>query len=375
MTDTNDLMLAGMPTPRAAGEVQISALPEATTPISETDITNIKQGVEDKKVTVKDLLAPHADKTGNVHNMTKADLNLGNVMNYPITDAVNDKDSQKYASAMAVALVSERLDKQTPVGHLLLSLNPANPSTLGYVGTWDYVGKGRTLIGYDPADAQRPIGSEIGFDSCSIGVNNMPAHSVKVTGTVGDGGGHLHSVNISTQSGGEHSHAVNIGTTQSGDHTHPINMSTYGSGAHSHSFSGSTSNSGVHHHTIPFRANGGVGGRENDIMKTNSYGGYNASVATSDSGQHTHSFSGGTSGVGDHQHSIVGNTHGAGNHTHTVSGNTNSAASHVHNVSGNTASVGNHTHSIDLTSQSIGGGQPISVVQKSLIVYFWQRTA
>lgn len=378
MTDTNTLQLSGIPTPRAAGEIQISALPEASTPINENDITNIKQGVEDKKVTVRDLLAPHASRTGNVHNMTPADLGLGQLSNYPITDAVDDKNSQKYASAMAVALVSERIDKMHPVGDIILSMNSANPSTYGYVGTWELAGKGRTLVGFDPANAQRPVGTEFGAENINIGVNNLPAHTVRLTGTVAAAGDHNHSININTTGAGQHTHNVNAQTTAAGDHAHGVHIGTTAEGNHSHSFSGNTSVAGQHNHGAPVEA------VWNDypqaIVPASYWGGgrgtfWNSRSSTSTDGNHSHSVSGGTSNAGQHTHIVSGNTNGVGAHQHTLNTTTSQVEAHIHNVSGNTAQSGQHTHQIDLTSQSVGGGQSISVAQLSLVTYIWTRTA
>lgn len=373
-----DLMVAGIPTPRAAGEIQISALPEATTPISENDITNIKQGVEDKKVTVRDLLAPHANKTGNVHNMKPADMGLGNVKDYPITDAVNDKDSKKYASAMAVALITERLDKQTPLGHILLSTNAENPANCGYIGEWAYLGQGRTLIGYDPNNAQRPVGTQIGADTVNIGVNNLPAHTMKLTGVVAEAGGHAHNINTNTSDAGTHNHTVNLSTAGAGGHAHSFNVNTSGAGAHSHGFSGNTSTTGRHNHGAPVEADWNDYHTAN-VPASNWQGSrrvfYGSRSSTSWDGDHAHSFSGGTSGVGDHVHNVSGNTSGVGDHAHTISGGTGQVGNHNHNVSGTTTQVGGHTHSIDLTTQSIGGGQALNVMQASLVVYIWTRIA
>jgi hypothetical protein len=371
MTDTNDLMLVGIPTPRAAGEVQISALPEATTPISENDITNIKQGVEDKKVTVKDLLAPHADKTGNVHGMTKADLDLGNVMNYPITDAVNDMDSNKYASAKAVALVTERLDKQTPIGHLLLSLNETNPAQSGYIGTWEVVGKGSALVGFDPNNQQRPLGSQYGSDTVTIGVNNMPAHSVRLTGVVSEAGSHEHTVNINTNGSGRHTHTVTGQVDAAGSHAHSVNLSTSQAGNHVHTFSATTSESGNHvHGGVAARTDAWtIGGQQWQNFNFRNYG------TTDAAGNHAHSVSGSTSNAGNHTHSISGDTTAQPAHQHNVNLVTSQVDNHTHNVSGSTTNSGLHSHNIDLTSQSIGGSQPISVCQLSLVVYVWKRVA
>lgn len=364
--------------PRAAGEIQISALPEATTPINENDLTNIKQGVEDRKVRVADLLAPHASRTGNVHNLTPADINLGQVMNYPITDAVNDKSSNKYASAMAVALVSERIDRLFPVGHVMLSLNAANPSTYGYVGTWELRAKGRTLVGHDPANAQRPVGSEFGSSSVTLGMSNLPAFTVRVTGAVSSGGGHVHAVNLGTTGAGSHSHTSTGNTNGSGNHNHSFNVNASWGGNHAHSFSGNTSQIGNHNHGAPVESdwNDYAG---NNVPASYWSGGrrvfYNARTSTSWDGAHSHSFSGGTSGAGDHTHNVSGNTSTENAHVHSFSVSTNTVDNHTHNVSGNTATAGDHTHNIDLTSQSMGGGQAFDISPLALVTYIWVRTA
>lgn len=377
---------------RAIGEIQISALPEAVTPISVTDITNIKQGVSDKKVTIDDLLAPHASKTGNVHRLVPSDINLGNVKDYPITDAVNDKSSDKYASAMAVALVSERLDNMFPVNHVMMSLNAANPSTYGYVGTWSFLGKGHTLIGFDADKPEIPVRTVLGADEKRITVANLPSHNFKVNGSVVAAGDHSHSINLNTASDGAHTHSINFNTSGAGDHSHTVNINTNAAGDHIHSLGGSSSSAGDHAHYC-FTANPNNYGNatnsgsrtaatgvkrvwtdRDDYMLLESWGGGDVGL-TSTNGGHNHNISGTANTSGSHAHNINGNTGGVGGHVHSINGTTSQVASHTHSVNGNTANTAAHTHQIDLTTSPIGSDTPINVMQKSMVVYIWTRTS
>ncbi len=49
----------------AVGEIQISALPQAALPIDLSDIFHLKQGIEDKRCTLEQLLAPHSSLRNN----------------------------------------------------------------------------------------------------------------------------------------------------------------------------------------------------------------------------------------------------------------------------------------------------------------------
>ncbi|EBU9407124.1 phage tail protein, partial [Salmonella enterica subsp. enterica serovar Typhimurium] len=53
----------------AVGEIQISALPQAALPIDLSDILHLKQGIEDKRCTLEQLLAPHSSLRNNPHGV------------------------------------------------------------------------------------------------------------------------------------------------------------------------------------------------------------------------------------------------------------------------------------------------------------------
>lgn len=65
----------------AIGEIQINALPEASLPLRLTDIMHLKEGVEDRRATLGDVLYPHTSRTDNPHAVTKGQVGLSNVVN------------------------------------------------------------------------------------------------------------------------------------------------------------------------------------------------------------------------------------------------------------------------------------------------------
>lgn len=65
----------------AIGEIQINALPEASLPLRLTDIMHLKEGVEDRRATLGDVLYPHTSRTDNPHAVTKGQIGLSNVVN------------------------------------------------------------------------------------------------------------------------------------------------------------------------------------------------------------------------------------------------------------------------------------------------------
>lgn len=390
----------------AVGEIQISALPQAALPIDLSDIFHLKQGVEDKRCTLEQLLAPHAslrnnphgvtksqvgldnvinslqlvaannlsdivnvaearanlqimssdevnsliqrhiDDKSNPHNTTKAQVGLSNVQNWTTSNLYNE-DADKYATAKAVNNLYKAIQASYPVGTIHLSVNSANPSTyLLCGGTWELVSKGRALVGYDTDS--RPVGSTFGSQTVALTNNNLPAHTHSIYLT---GGGHTHSASVSISSfdyGSKSTSTFDYGT-----------KATDGAGAHAHTFSGTTSNEGNHNHRVPMRGNDRGG---SNAITASADAGVGYAVYTDLAGAHTHSFSGTTSSSGAHSHTVA-----IGAHSHTVN-----IGSHSHTGTV-TVSSSEHTHSG--TSGSVGGGQAFSVEQPSFVVYVWQRTA
>ncbi|HAN4491072.1 TPA: phage tail protein [Escherichia coli] len=394
----------------AVGEIQISALPQAALPIDLSDIFHLKQGIEDKRCTLEQLLAPHSSLKNNPHGVTKTQIGLDNVINAlqlvaanNLSDIVNvaearanlqimsseevnnlvqqhikdksnphnttkaqvglsnvqnwttsnlyNEDADKYATARAVNNLYKAVQASYPVGTIHLSMNSANPSTyLICGGTWELVSKGRALVGYD--SDTRPAGSVFGASTVTLSVNNMPQHSHSVSLS---GGGHTHNATVSIS-------AFDYGTktTNSFDYGTKTTNTT---GNHNHVGSGSTSAAGAHNHRLTYEAGGGLSERPAMVWSSrNDQSWYSADVVCEVAGAHTHSFSVTTNTTGDHNHMV-----GIGAHSHTVG-----IGSHTHNGTV-TVSSSEHTHSGN--TNSVGGGQAFNIEQPSFVLYVWQRTA
>ncbi len=354
----------------AESNIQINALPQATTPLSDADIFHCKQGIVDKRVTLADLLFPHSSLTNNPHNVTKAQVGLGNVTNdeqlvkaqnlgdlpnvemaqqnlnvyskeavdsvvqthindknnphnttksqvglgnvenYTVALSYTDASANKYVTAKVVNDLYKMIQGMYPIGHRIYTDNSANPSTYIPVGTWALTGQGRVSVGYDAGNSSRPAGTKFGSSTVTIDVANLPAHTHGVTVT-----------------GGNHSHGASGSTT--------------GAGAHNHVASGNTGYAGDHSHTVPaaWPGDGGnhVGHGSNQLNYSNR--------ATSFAGGHTHYVSLATNTVGDHAHGLNISI----------------------NASGNLSMSG--------TSNPTGSGQALTIEQPSEVVYIWKRVS
>ena len=387
----------------AVGEIQISALPQAALPIDLSDIFHLKQGIEDKRCTLEQLLAPHSSLRNNPHGVTKTQIGLDNVINAlqlvaannlsDITNVdearanlqimsseevnslvqqhINDKsnphnttkaqvglsnvqnwttsnlyneDADKYATARAVNNLYKAVQASYPVGTIHLSMNPANPSTyLICGGTWELVSRGRALVGYD--SDSRPVGSTFGSQTTALTVNNIPAHTHSVYVT---GGGHTHGATMSISS-----FDYGTKTTSSFDYGTKTTNTT---GAHTHSVSGSTNTTGAHTHgyVTGYQSTGASGDWDRD--------GHRNTVQTDSAGNHSHSVSGTAASNGNHDHTL-----NIGSHTHVIN-----IGSHTHSGS---VSISTTEHSHSGTTGSTGSGQAFSIEQPSFVLYVWQRTA
>lgn len=354
----------------AESNIQINALPQATTPLSDADIFHCKQGIVDKRVSLADLLFPHTSLTNNPHNVTKAQVGLGNVTNdeqlvkaqnlgdipnveiaqsnlnvyskeavdavvqthinnknnphnttkaqvglgnvenYTVALSYTDASANKYVTAKVVNDLYKMIQGMYPIGHRIYTDNATNPSNYIPVGTWALAGQGRVSVGYDPAVSSRPAGTKYGSSSVTIDVANLPAHS----------------------------HAV---TVSGANHSHGASGSTTGAGAHNHVASGNTGYAGDHSHTVPAAWPGGGGNHVGHGSNQLNY----SNRATSVAGGHTHYVSLATNTVGDHAHGLNINI----------------------NASGNLSMSG--------TTNPTGSGQALTIEQPSEVVYIWKRVS
>lgn len=117
--------------------------------------------------------------------------------------------------------ITAAIDALFPIGHILMSLNAANPSTYGYPGTWAQAAQGRCIIGEGTGAglSTRVNGTELGVED-----------AVVVDHGHGSAGAHTHPIRTNeensktgpTIAGCSRAPLSVGGTTQSaGSHTHP----------------------------------------------------------------------------------------------------------------------------------------------------------
>ncbi|QFP93851.1 long-tail fiber protein [Pectobacterium phage Wc4-1] len=397
------------------GSIQIQALPAAN-PTDGTELLHIKQGNSDRRATILEAIKPFTDRRDNPLEVTKFQVQLGNVTNDaqlkvsqnladvpdkaaaranleiyskdeananlaahianpdPHTQYVKKVDinqlqnwtysgdyteaANKYATIRAVNNLFLAIQRQYPIDSLHISMNPANPSTYLLVGgAWVLESKGRALVGFNDGDTSRPAGNLFGASSKQISVQNLPAHSHTVTLA---GGAHSHRVQGNTANGGNHTHN-STGTTDQFNYG-TVNGSTGAAGGHTHT--GTTDVSGSHRHDIKTTAQRMS---IHDIWGTWFQGYFDRVNQTEPAGEHSHNIT--LNPVGDHAHSVSVNI---GAHSHTFSVNTTQSGEHVHGIDIQSSST-EHVHSG--TTDSTGNNVAFNVEQPSMVVYIWRRIA
>ena len=117
-------------------------------------------------------------------NRTKKWIGVGNV---PVSSSENLKNNSLKVSGDIKAIgdiyVEDTLLKTyivnliCPVGHILITENPANPVTYYGVGTWVLTAQGKTLVGVDTNDTDfNKVGKTGGEKTHKLTVEEMPSH-------------------------------------------------------------------------------------------------------------------------------------------------------------------------------------------------------
>lgn len=76
------------------------------------------------------------------------------------------------------SLTNTFIEKTYPIGHILMTENPANPSTYLGVGTWVAYGAGKVPVGIDTAQTEfNELGKTGGEKAHKLTVNEMPSHN------------------------------------------------------------------------------------------------------------------------------------------------------------------------------------------------------
>jgi hypothetical protein len=147
----------------------------------------------------KTELAAHVGNNANPHGVTKAHVGLQNVNNWPATSATNDTSTSKYAVAAGVKAAMDKaiaalnranasvnqsvIDALFPVGHLLITVNAANPTTYGYPGVWVMQGADMTLLTTTTANAVNKVSGDntptvpVALHDHSVGTLKQAAHT------------------------------------------------------------------------------------------------------------------------------------------------------------------------------------------------------
>ncbi|QBQ76632.1 hypothetical protein PTXU04_00018 [Escherichia phage PTXU04] len=200
------------------------------------------------------------------------------------------------------------------------------------------------------------VNGTTGADSVTLSTNNLASHNHSVTmGTVSStdlGTDTLASVDLGTDTlanttiAAKTTSSFDYGTKTASGYD-PGAISTSGAGGHSHTFTAYTADgSGVR-----------IRSAANDSTSA-------GNVTTSSAGNHTH-----TVALGAHTHTVALGAHThtfpVGSHTHTVA-----LGAHSHTVA-----YGSHGHSATLSLSNTGSGTSFGVVESSLILVAWYRSA
>jgi hypothetical protein len=114
--------------------------------------------------------------------------------------------------------VSTIIDKIYPIGHILMTENPNNPSTYLGIGTWVSYGAGRVPVGIDATQTEfNTVGKIGGEKSHLLTIQEMPSHSHKYPAHYSESQGWMNGQVQMTDRGQE---AVNSVGNAGGDQAH-----------------------------------------------------------------------------------------------------------------------------------------------------------
>lgn len=250
---------------------------------------------------------------------------------------------------------------ELPVGAIYASVDATNPATtLGY-GTWQAFAAGRTLVGLDPGDTDFDVVEETRGSKtvASAGSNSAPTFTGSALGT------HLHGT-------GTYAASAHAGTAV-GDHaahTHSVtsNVTVGDHGSHTHQYTEVVNH--VHPYCSQTATTGSISSYEHGAIDTSS--------AATECSMLTNNPSGGvatgttTGPSATLTHSVVNNAVTSGNPNATLTHSVTQPSAHTLSGSSEAVSAGTPAGSVSAPSFT---GSATSVVQPSVVVYYWKRTA
>lgn len=243
---------------------------------------------------------------------------------------------------------NETLSRLWPIGSIFISAVSTNPADLFGFGTWTAFGAGRVLVGVDPTDAaidaaEKTTGAKTVAGAGSVAAPAFTGTQATLThaGTaVADHAAHTHSV------------TSNVAVTDHAAHTHAVtsNVAVADHASHTHTFTQSSNA------TTP------------DLVTANTAA---AGVAAS----------GTTGGPGAAlTHGVTNNAVTSGNPSatlsHSVTNNAVTSGNPSATLSHSVTQPNNHTYTPAGTNSAPAfTGSATSVVQPSIAVFMWKRTA
>ena len=161
----------------------------------------------------------------------------------------------------------DKLDDMHPVGSVFLTVSNTNPS-VWFGGTWERIGKGRTIVGVDENDTDFNAAEKTGGSKTNtLVVDQVPSHrhSIPVlSGTAAStGSGHYHSIYTARPYG------ASVGSV---DDTNKMARTAYNADGVAYRYTGTNgtgSNEGAHSHSVTTTASntGYTGGNASAITQ------------------------------------------------------------------------------------------------------------
>lgn len=306
-------------------------MPPVTTPDNLFHDGDPTQGIEGTIVTAKWL-------NDSQEATRDAQQELINVLGAADILPDESKKNQLLTAIQALIGTAIKAAQYVPaIGDLHITQSTKNPSVQFPGTTWEFLGEGLTLRTgkQDGSDA----GTTTGADTVTLTAANMPAHAHTIGGSTGNSTA-VAATTSAFDHGTKTSSSTDLGTKTTSSFDYGTKTTT-SAGSHHHGYTGQQGNAKPDGSTD----NGTVGDARSFPRVTQLL----------NAGDHAHAVA-----VGAHTHTVA-----MGAHAHTVA-----VGAHTHTVT-----LPAHSHTLPTATGSAGSGSAVSVVNKSILVMVWKRTA